>query len=76
MARYLGVALGIALAFLILGSFGMFLVYASNVPLAFVGIILMMLALMFALGVQTGAMGIRISRIRHRFWGTVSSKAL
>ena len=75
MARYVGVALGVVLAFLLLGSFGMFLVFAVNVPLAFVGTILMVLALMFVLGVQTGAKGIRISRIRHRHWGTVNSKA-
>jgi hypothetical protein len=74
MARYLGVALGVALAFLLLGSFGMFLVYATNVRLAFVASILMVLALVFALGVQTGAKGTRISRIRHGRWGTGNSK--
>jgi uncharacterized membrane protein YfcA len=75
MARYLGVAVGVALAFLLLGSFGMFLLYATNASLAFVASILMVLALVFALGVQTGAKGIRISRIRHRRWGTGNSNA-
>jgi len=75
MARYVGVGLGVVLAFLLLGSFGMFLLYATSVPLAFVGIILMLLALMFALGVQTGAKALGISRFRNR-WRTVKSKAL
>jgi hypothetical protein len=76
MARYIAVGLGVVLAFLLLGSFGIFLLYATNVPLAFVGIILMVLALMFALGVQTGAKGIRISRFRNRRWPSVKSKAI
>ena len=75
MARYVGIALGVAIAFLLFGSFGLFLVYASNVPLAFAGMILMVLALMFVLGVQTGAKGLRISRIRHHHWRTVDPKA-
>ena len=75
MARYVGLALGVAIAFLLLGSFGLFLVYASKVPLAFAGTILIVLALMFALGVQTGAKGMRFSRVRHDHWRTVNPKA-
>jgi CHASE2 domain-containing sensor protein len=70
----LGLALGVAIAFLLLGSFGLFLVYASKVPLAFAVILLIVLALMFALGVQTGAKGMTFSRIRHH-WRTVNAKA-
>ena len=75
MARYLGLALGVGFAFLLLGSFGLFLVYASNVPLAFAVILLIVLALVFALGVQTGAKGMTFSRVRHHHWRIVNGKA-
>jgi hypothetical protein len=61
MKRYLTASLAVLLGVLILGTFGVFLVYVPILPLAVVVTILLGLILMFMLGVQTGGK-IRISR--------------
>lgn len=61
MERYITASLAVLLGVLILGTFGVFLVYVPILPLAVVVIILLGLILMFMLGVQTGGR-IRISQ--------------
>ena len=54
MERYLTASLAVLLGVLILGTFGVFLVYVPILPLAVGVTILLGLILMFMLGVQTG----------------------